>query len=220
MRTFERAMRRSRIPVAYSQGFNPHPQMIFGLPLSVGVTSEAEYADFEFAGDMLPGEFIDRLNRELPSGLRVIDAKKKNTRSNIMASISAAAYDITVFLCKNQGITDVREKIGLLAAETEIKVQKEGKKGLREIDIRPMIRRLEPKDYMMSQNNGMEDIEAVGLSALLSAGSTNNLKPELLVNALGSVAGLEVDYAKIHRTGLYIEENGKLYDPLDDTVLN
>src|SRR5690242_15350351 len=53
MKVFERAIRRARLPIAYSQGFNPHPGMVFGLPLSVGVTSDAEYGDFEITDDEL-----------------------------------------------------------------------------------------------------------------------------------------------------------------------
>ena len=67
MRVFERALRRSEIPVAYSKGFNPHPQMVFGLPLSVGVTSQCEYADFKIEDNIEPNEFIQRLNDNLPS---------------------------------------------------------------------------------------------------------------------------------------------------------
>ena len=47
LKVFERALRRANIPIAYNKGFNPRPQIVFGLPLSVGVTSESEYADLE-----------------------------------------------------------------------------------------------------------------------------------------------------------------------------
>ena len=85
MKMYERALRRSGVPIAYSQGFNPHPQMVFGLPLSVGVTSESEYADFELEGNMDPGEFMQRLNGSLPEGIRIVDAAVKKAGSNIMA---------------------------------------------------------------------------------------------------------------------------------------
>ena len=70
MKLFERALRRANIPIAYS-GFYPHPVMVFGLPLSVGVTSEAEYADFEFESKIDPLKFMENLNRELPAGISV-----------------------------------------------------------------------------------------------------------------------------------------------------
>lgn len=47
LRTLNRVLKRAELPVAYSQGYNPHPLVSFGLPLSVGVTSEAEYADID-----------------------------------------------------------------------------------------------------------------------------------------------------------------------------
>ena len=92
MRTFERAIRRANIPVRYSQGFNPHPSIVFGLPLSVGVTSEAEYADVEIDGELAPPVFLQQLNSQLPEGLKVTDAKESGAKSNIMASVAFASY--------------------------------------------------------------------------------------------------------------------------------
>ena len=48
----ERALRRAKLPVAYSEGFNPHMKMAFASALSVGVASEAEYFDVEMAADL------------------------------------------------------------------------------------------------------------------------------------------------------------------------
>jgi len=93
---FERAVRRSNIPIAYSKGFNPHPHIVFGLPLSVGVTSDSEYADFELEKDMKPEEFAQRLNQNLPEGVKIVEAKKNNTNSNIMAQVAGALYEVLV----------------------------------------------------------------------------------------------------------------------------
>ena len=90
MKVFERASRRANIPIAYSQGFNPHAHLIFGLPLSVGVTSQAEYADIELTEILEPESFVTRLNKELPKGLIIIEAKARQSKVNIMASIGAA----------------------------------------------------------------------------------------------------------------------------------
>ena len=54
LRVFERAIKRAKIPVAYTQGFNPRQKLVFGLPMSIGLTSESEYADIELVEDMQP----------------------------------------------------------------------------------------------------------------------------------------------------------------------
>ncbi len=143
MKAFERALRRSALPMAYSQGFNPHPLMVFGLPLSVGVTSEAEYADFELLEKVNPREFAERLNMQLPRGLKVTAAAEKLTRNNIMATVSMASYAVLVGSPRDTDLSSVRKNIKELLAKSEIMVQKETKKGLKEVNIRPMIHRLE-----------------------------------------------------------------------------
>lgn len=219
MRVFERALRRAHIPIAYSQGFNPHPQMVFGLPLSVGVTSEAEYGDFELSADMDPGEFSGRLNQQLPKGLKIIGAKRKCTKSNIMASIFRASYVLYVFSGQNLGINDMQKKIEDFMQRPELIVKKEGKKGSRDIDIRPMIHEFHVEtDARPSNENGFFE-DGLCFSVLLSAGSMANLKPELLVSAFNEVEDAGIGQAKIHRTGLFVEWEGRLLEPLNDVVL-
>lgn len=139
MKMFERALRRSNIPIAYSQGFNPHPQMVFGLPLSVGVTSESEYADFELERDIEPNEFVRRLNPNLPVGIKIVSVKKKKTVSNIMASVAGASYEVLVSTNAEFGINDLRNKLVEFLKKEQIFIDKESKGKLKQIDIRPMI---------------------------------------------------------------------------------
>ncbi len=73
---FERAARRSGLPIAFSRGFSPKPKINFALSLPLGVEAEAEWADLEFTGSIPPAEAGDALNRSLPEGLRVTAAWK------------------------------------------------------------------------------------------------------------------------------------------------
>ncbi len=142
MRTFERALRRSGIPISYSTGFNPQPQIVFGLPLAVGFTSESEYADFQLIEYIDPYTFTKCLNKQLPSGLEILDAKIKDNNENIMATIGAASYIILVYTPLDMGINDIKGKICAFRKEKNIIVAKEGKKRTRNIDIKPMIHKL------------------------------------------------------------------------------
>lgn len=137
MKVFERALRRSGIPVLYSKGFNPHPQLVFGLPLSVGVTSEAEYLDLEIEEPLNPQEFIDRLNSCLPEGIVLIDAKERKTKENILASVVAASYKILV--ASELNYQEARDLIEKFMQLKEIVVKKQTKRKIKDVDIKPMI---------------------------------------------------------------------------------
>jgi radical SAM-linked protein len=74
MRTFQRAIRRADLPVAYSQGFNPHMKISWGNALKVGATSDQEEAVLELAQWVKPDEVKTRLNSVLPKGLAILDS--------------------------------------------------------------------------------------------------------------------------------------------------
>ncbi|MDD5450054.1 MAG: TIGR03936 family radical SAM-associated protein [Candidatus Omnitrophica bacterium] len=76
MRLFQRAMRRSGVPIYLTKGFNPHPKLSFKRALKLGAESENEEAQFylEPAG-IAPDEFKERLNKELPEGIKIIHAE-------------------------------------------------------------------------------------------------------------------------------------------------
>ena len=89
VRMFGRAIRRAKLPIAYSEGFNPHPLLTFALPLSVGYTSECEILELVFAEDVSPGEVMDRLNSVLPEGVRILEAHEGKSR---MKALDVALY--------------------------------------------------------------------------------------------------------------------------------
>ena len=234
MRTFERAIRRSCIPISYSMGFNPQPQIAFGLPLAVGVTSEAEYADFRLKEYIEIKSFIESLNKELPSGLEILDALLKDNNENIMATVCMASYTISVYTYLNMGINDIKKEISTFQKEKNIIIAKEGKKRTRDIDIKPMIYKLgieeckadiyKVEKYDCKEHNpkqhAIDDChKTYKISALLSAGGTANLRPELLVVALNMYMKTGFEIKNIHRIGLFVKKDGKAINPLDIEAL-
>jgi radical SAM-linked protein len=249
MKTFERAIRRSGIPIAYSQGFNPHPHMVFGLPLSVGVTSEAEYGDFELSAPMSPEQLKKDLNDSLPKGLRVLNARDKHVKDNIMASIGVARYMLLLTTEHKNDIKTLNSKIEEFMNKSQIIVKKESKKGPRDVDIRPMIHSIQVVELNGTAESNTCESEAdcvntaawlngyikgltegyskpsfsvdniFCLSVLVSAGSTSNLKPELLISALEEFFSDALRTVKIHRTELFVDTKDGIVDPLDERVL-
>ncbi len=74
MHALLRAVRRSGLRVAFSQGFHPKPRVSFGPALPVGVESTCEHMDLDLVGAADPSEVALRLGRELPDGLRIAEA--------------------------------------------------------------------------------------------------------------------------------------------------
>ena len=93
MNTLTRALRRAKLPIAFSQGYNPRPQISFASALAVSLTSESEYIDFELKEYLDPAEFRMRLNQELPPGIRVDKAMEAPLKADsLMSIINAGSY--------------------------------------------------------------------------------------------------------------------------------
>lgn len=165
LRLYQRAIRRADLPIAYSNGFNPHQQMSFAQPLSVGWTSICEYMDIETTCIVDINDFINLINECLPDGTKVIDMKKlEDGEKNSMASVEAALYYITLDNL-NFNLYNLIEKF---LNKDELIIEKKSKHLLKQVDIKQDIFKL----------------EIIGndvLSAFIAAGSNRNLKPDLLV---------------------------------------
>ena len=71
MRYFQKAIRRSGLPIKYSEGFNPHQIMSFASPLGVGITSEGEYMDIELKEEVSCKEVLDKLQSTMVDGMEI-----------------------------------------------------------------------------------------------------------------------------------------------------
>jgi radical SAM family uncharacterized protein/radical SAM-linked protein len=123
---FQRAAARARIPVAFSQGFNPHPRMSFGPALSVGVESECEFLDIETTRYVEPQDAMEALNRTLPSGMAVTQAcAVPRTAPSLSGSIGRYRYQVTPPAPYTAGL---QELTAVFLARDAVMVEKEGTK--------------------------------------------------------------------------------------------
>ena len=98
----ERAIRRAKLPAAYSEGFNPHIKLAFASALSLGVVSEAEYIDFELTKPLCQPEVFEKLSQALPEGVRLLRLKpvrepkpcKGKKHKALMAEVEEAEYEL------------------------------------------------------------------------------------------------------------------------------
>lgn len=191
VRLFQRAIKAAGIPVAYSQGFNPHSLVYFAMPLSVGVSSTGEYMDIVTAEDMSAEEVKTRLEKILVKGIEVVDAfEMPSSTESLMSLVDAADYVITIPKAQlgEQGV----EKIVAVMDQQEIMVIKKTKKKEKEVDIKPLI-----CEFELEEN----DTDLI-MNTTIMAGSKQNLSPDLLVQSLVGEAYEGLSYS-VERQELY-----------------
>lgn len=176
-----RAMKRTKLPIWQTEGFNPRTYVTFMLPLSLGQEGIHEAMDFRLTEDVPYSEVRERLNAALPPDIQVTEItvpKDKNT------DITAARYHI-------ESSADP-EKLRALCAREQINVEKRTKKGSAIVDLKPL----------------MTDVELHGdvLEVTLPAGTTFNINPSLIFEAYSAEYGEQVKRLKIVRTHIYSGE--------------
>jgi len=213
MRAFERAVRRARIPVAYSGGYHPHPRISFATALGVGMTSEAEYLDMELddtASSCLSTlDVVERLQPAAPPGMPVIAVCTADGRPTLASRIEWASYRVGVHDDIRHELKDaVLEFLSSDRAIAEVNTRS----GQRRADIRPLAR-----EIRWSGSGALE--------CTLACGGRAHLRPQDLMAHLGSMQGPgggpvqeyeSIGRFRIHRTGLYFtdREGGDLVPPM------
>jgi len=187
MRFWERALRRAEIPVAYSEGFSPHPQIALAAPLPVGVTSDAELMDVFLERVIPPRSFIDQISSQLPPAVRIVRVEEAGLAlPSLQAEVRAAEYDVDIEGASAGEASEAAQR--LLATETFPWEHKRDDE-TRTYDLRALIH-----DITVIPCGG-----ALRLKMLLRADNTGSGRPEQVVAALGLPAP-----ARIHRTRLLL----------------
>lgn len=165
-RTMKSAFLRSKLPIWYTMGFNPHPKMVFSLPLSVGTASLCEFMDFYLTEKVDLDEVVSRLNASFPSDLRAIEAYEPTTR---FCDIGFAEYEIR-FITKLCAV-DAAERIPSLF-EGDIIVEKTGKAGTKQVNISPLTK------IISSRADG----DDVVVNVKLSCGENSFVNPKYIID--------------------------------------
>lgn len=207
MRYFQKAIRRAEIPIAFTSGYSPHMIMSFANPLGVGLTSDGEYFDIELTESIASKEAVRRLNEQMVDGMEIVSFVQipDDKKSKGMSIVAGADYLSSV---KNGSLPeDLAEKLEAFYAQNEICVVKKTKKSEKEVDIRPMIYKLECRDGKIYMR--------------VAAGSVQNLKPELVTEAFFRYLGMDAEEVTFthHRLETFAEsentESKMILVPLD-----
>ena len=208
MRTIQRIIRRSGVPIEYSKGFNPHMALSLAQPLSVGVYSDGEYMDIVLTEEMKVADLLERLNEAAPPTIRFFEATPIEIVENVkrvpqaMALLDAGRYIIKLKLVNEE---NVEEKMASLLNENAWETLKKSKKGEKMADIKPLVKELK---YWV------KDGELV-INALIATGSRENLSADLLAKFITSkIEDVKTEsFVSIKREEMYVLKNNK-YVPL------
>lgn len=202
MRAWQRTLRRARLPVAFSLGYNPHPRLSFASALPVGATSEAEYLDIFFTRLMDEADFSN-LQAVLPEGLQVLGWREvPHQVPALMSLVVAAQWHVPV---TGQDTGSIATMISQVTARETLQVTRpvKGKKEKKAVNIRPHILQLS----LCGQDQPM-------LHMLLRTGKDGGVKPREVLALLNLPEG-----NSLHRVEIYLAA-GKCLQPPLDVLLN
>lgn len=213
VRLFLRALSRSNLPLAYSQGFNPHPRFALALPLPLGVTASGEYGEVSMTETIAPNLFVEKLSAQLPGGLRIKSAKEAKSGLPALASLVCAACYRAQPLpgsVDNLGEDSLDKALAELMQREEVVMERTTKKKKTvRVNVRPFILKAGIKE---------DEKAKIALEMLLKAGSSGGVSPFFVLGQLEAKLACPESPAyawQVHRESLYRSDNGKI-KPLAD----
>jgi len=206
-RAFERAVFRSRVPVAYSSGFNPHPRISYAGASPTGAASEAEYLELALAQIVDPQAVQAQLDEVMPAGLDIVD---------VVTSPGGALADV---LTASSWVIDIpvapavaEAAVATFLAAEVVPVERMTKRGLREFDCRGAVLALAVGPAPEGATSGGSRL------ALVLRHVEPAVRPDDVMSGLRTVAELDLGFAAPLLTrleqGLLDEATGTISDPL------
>lgn len=201
-RAFERALRRAGVPMAFSQGFSPHPKISWIGAAPTGAASEAEYLEIQVVTEVDPNALVGAVDAALPPGLDLLEAVAA-TAPSLVDAIEASHWRIEL-----PGVSreELLAAVAQLLAAGQVHVERLTKQGMRTIDVRPAV--------VSAEVSGIN--EAYGILDVVVRQLTPAVRPDDVMSALRVVAALEPPVpAKATRMAQgRLDDSGGLSDPL------
>jgi radical SAM family uncharacterized protein/radical SAM-linked protein len=188
MTQVSRAFKRARITVKHSEGFNPKPRIGFSPALPLGVMSSVEFFDAEIFDPAPVRALMDRLNRELPDGLNISDARQI-TKQTPSISESIAGFDYRFNFGQQLSAERIAECIARFEKAQSVHFAREQKKGTRHIDLKQFVPELK-----------QDGPDAVCAHLLII--ETRSIKPVELLEKVFGIAPESMSAIAIEKTGV------------------
>jgi radical SAM-linked protein len=191
MRLWQRVLHRAGIPLAYSEGFSPHPRISLAAPLQVGVTSQAELMDVSCSKWVSPHFFSNAVSQQLPPGIKILQVYAvAPTMPSLQSQVSHSEYEVQIETEK--GKPDIESALASLLAAKKLPWHHERDTGTRNYDLRALIDKL----WLIDWHKG-----SCTVGMRLRCDNTGSGRPEQVAAALGFA-----NHPKsIHRTRLILK---------------
>lgn len=188
-----RAFRRTDIPLWYTEGFNPHPYLVFGLPLPLGVEGLREVLDIRLTDDDYTNERVLReLNRVTVPGIEFLEVAEPVEKN---LAITKGFYTVSIPYVENA--KDFYSKIKEEIINGDIIIEKKTKKGgVKEINV---------CEHLLDFNCSFEN-NTVTLSFVLPAGNDFTVNPVAFCKSLFDRIGEEEILYRIVRHKLLTKD--------------
>ncbi|GAA2352241.1 TIGR03936 family radical SAM-associated protein [Dactylosporangium salmoneum] len=220
-RAFERALLRANVPIAYSQGFTPHPKVSYASAAPTGVASEAEYLEIGLRAVVEPDQLRVALDAALSPGLDVLEAVESplNGGGSLADRIDASAWRIEL-----PGVSahDATVAIRAFLDAPEVLVERLTKQGRRTFDTRVAVVSLDCSDLEVLSDSAPGDVPSevtdipCAILDLVVRQVTPTVRPDDVLSGLRVVADLEppVPPRATRLAQGVLTEQGELVDPL------
>jgi radical SAM-linked protein len=187
-RAFERAIHRAAVPIAYSQGFTPHPKISYASAAPTGVASEAEYLEIGLRERVDVPALARALDAALSPGLDVLTAVEAAAGGSLADRIDAGSWLIEL---PGVDVDELRRAVELFLAADEVPVERLTKQGRRTFDARSAVVRLEAR---LEARDAVPSEVAAAQCAILDLvvrQGTPTVRPDDVLSGLRVIAGLE-----------------------------
>jgi len=175
MRLWERVFRRAGVGLAYSEGFSPHPRISLAAPLAVGMTSQSELMDVFLNRRMTHGDFVQKVDPQLPQGISIIDIQPVSLEApSLQSRLRFAEYLVEVESGQDSG--EIERLLKSLLAMESLPWHHSRDTGERFYDLRPLL-----DDLWMEGNKN--NLYKIGMR--LRCDSSGSGRPEQIIKALG-----------------------------------
>lgn len=193
MRAMQRAFKRAKLPIWYTQGFNPHPYIMFPLALSLGTESSIEPMDIALLSEMSFEDIRESVNAVLPEGLRIVSVAAPVCEHT---DIYKSDYEIRIQTDKSPEETEklFKEFVSCdeILIKKRVKPKKNRKEGFKDVDVKQYL------ELFGSSYNKSETVLELRLAT--SAGNDFNLNFMPVLEAFSEKCGVEIAHISAKRT--------------------
>ena len=206
-RAIERALRRAKLPVAYSVGFNPHMRLSFGPALGVGIASEAEYVDVEMTELIEAAVFSQRLSEKLPPDLALVAAQSVKSNASLAAELNLAAYRVVVATQPTpENIVAANKAVAEFQQAESVTYIRRSPKGIKTMDL---------KNYVVGNVILAVGPDSFEVEFWLRMTSSGAVKPQEVIRALIDQFSFPLGELLLRRTALQAETSAGIKEAFE-----